>query len=953
MVDIQYSGTTASVATFMVTSFDTLNQPSASFDLWAGSAYVAVVGGSLANITAFYLQGRYLPAGTPTSVNFLASLTGTLQQLSSIITASSGVTAGQFAWYFQFPSGGVAINVTFRIASPQWERNLAVSPPIWPPVGAPAVTTAPMVATPNVFTNPVLIPGVQGQTNLIRNSRCEGATVGVGAAGLMPTYWTISLAAGAKSDVVATGIDVATGFSYIDVRFYGTQTAVGGSLRFEAATFIDCNPSDTFSQSCYMALVGGTMANVTNVGLALYATNTAGTIVLNPPTSGVIIPTASLTPTLQRFFNQAYTLTSLATIANNKGQCCVDRARPGVARCSISRFVSLHRRLNSALHALPSRCRRRDSLDRPTPCCPAMGRSSPILCGSREPKARPTCYSTHAAKARMLALGATPTYWAQTPHGGVFTTCVGIGTDVTTGLPYVDIRLNGTSSSTGYQQRFLNTFQIPFNPNDPFAFSVYLALVGGSTAGNVTFLLYVYSLGPDGIQVGGSVNSGLLTLTATPQRFIFLNTAQPNATVSYMLPLLAVNWNNATAIDCTYRVICPQFEWGYQASAPSLPPPGILRPSDTMLSANAQVFTTPVGIYGQGGITNFINNPNSEGAVVGTIGSGGAWPTSWSINTFLALGIQIVASGVSDPDLGLPYIDVRLFGTPNATGATRIQVSTATSIPTVIGDVWSQSIYVALVGGSATNVANFGQVIYFADVTGGVGTGNTPAATFVPTGTLQRFPVPGRAVVGATTRRAWPAIWISMTINLAVDFTLRIAAPQLENNPVVTPPILPPLGTPAVTTRGLLANPVVGNFATIQGWPTIITANAIRLAYGGATVLGSPTIITATPVPFFAASSSIPASPTIITATPTLRLPASSSIPASPTIITANPVVGNFANINGRATVSANPVPLFAARATITGIQRQTNLIRNPRAEGATIGIVRRGDADLLVTACP
>jgi hypothetical protein len=62
-VDIQYSGTTIPTANFQVSSFDVLNAASSPFDQWAGSAYIALIGGDLSCITGLFVQQRLLGGG--------------------------------------------------------------------------------------------------------------------------------------------------------------------------------------------------------------------------------------------------------------------------------------------------------------------------------------------------------------------------------------------------------------------------------------------------------------------------------------------------------------------------------------------------------------------------------------------------------------------------------------------------------------------------------------------------------------------------------------------------------------------------------------------------------------------------------------------------------------------------------------------------------------------------
>ena len=154
-------------------------------------------------------------------------------------------------------------------------------------------------------------------------------------------------------------------------------------------------------------------------------------------------------------------------------------------------------------------------------------------------------------------------------------------------------------------------------------------------------------------------------------------------------------------------------------------------------------------------------------------------PTAWPLNRLysgrtasgLPNGVPrtIVGTGTVD---GLDYIDIRYNGTPTGTGANTIVFEPAVTV--AIGEIWSLSIFVALVGGALTNVSGF-----TLRAGGEGGTNYTPNATLTRwTDTQVRS-----ATAGALTLR-WN--WTALA---AVDVTFRFAAPQRTLGAQMLPPI--------------------------------------------------------------------------------------------------------------------------------------------------------------------
>jgi hypothetical protein len=88
-----------------------------------------------------------------------------------------------------------------------------------------------------------------------------------------------------------------------------------------------------------------------------------------------------------------------------------------------------------------------------------------------------------------------------------------------------------------------------------------------------------------------------------------------------------------------------------------------------------------------GGRRNMLPNSGTSGAVLGVVGSGGAFPTGWEMSA--GLSRQVLGSGETG---GIPYFDLRLTGT--FTGGYFINFSLPNAIRAADGQTWNASLYV-------------------------------------------------------------------------------------------------------------------------------------------------------------------------------------------------------------------------------------------------------------------
>jgi hypothetical protein len=191
--------------------------------------------------------------------------------------------------------------------------------------------TGPQSLSPALMTNaqtffaPAVVPGTRTLTqvafnriNLIPNSTMVGGAT-VGTPGAMPTLWSYTSYPGISRSVVAQGVDAATGFNYVDVRFFGTGVAVGYNGINDLNQTVYCSTNQQVTHSIYAALVAGTQP--TSLQIQARAQNQAGT-------GYNIVATAinGLTADLQRYtasvtLNRAdiYKLDGWIQLATNAG----------------------------------------------------------------------------------------------------------------------------------------------------------------------------------------------------------------------------------------------------------------------------------------------------------------------------------------------------------------------------------------------------------------------------------------------------------------------------------------------------------------------------------------------------------------------------------------------------------------------------------------------------------
>lgn len=166
--------------------------------------------------------------------------------------------------------------------------------------------------------------------------------------------------------------------------------------------------------------------------------------------------------------------------------------------------------------------------------------------------------------------GTLPTNWGVT-LSGLTQTIVGTGTE--SGIPYVDIRLNGTTSAAGFfALYFETTAAVAASTGQTWTLSLFYRLTAGSltnvTSSTLALQEYASSGGSflqsDSTTVVPSGNAALATqrLTATA--------TLAQATVTSIRPTVAFFCGTGVAIDLTIRIGAPQLELGGFVTSPVL-----------------------------------------------------------------------------------------------------------------------------------------------------------------------------------------------------------------------------------------------------------------------------------------------------------------------------------------------------------------------------------------------
>lgn len=219
--------------------------------------------------------------------------------------------------------------------------------------------------------------------------------------------------------------------------------------------------------------------------------------------------------------------------------------------------------------------------------------------------------------------GTMPTNWSTSQGSDNLTfTIVGFGTDISSGLQYIDIKIAGTSAATTNVQIFFDQ-AAPAAASTQYTYSGYVAMIAGSTSG--------ISGGNLGLNCD-TYNSS--TYVATPWTINFTPTGTltrqsstvttSSTTITVFHAYLAFTPLTSPAINITLRIAGIQMEQAASASAWKSTPGYGIAPGGNSSTTATGLLTSHAG--GSGGATNGGGGGAGGPAGVGSSGttSGGA-----------------------------------------------------------------------------------------------------------------------------------------------------------------------------------------------------------------------------------------------------------------------------------------------------------------------------------------
>ena len=211
-------------------------------------------------------------------------------------------------------------------------------------------------------------------------------------------------------------------------------------------------------------------------------------------------------------------------------------------------------------------------------------------------------------------------------------------------------------------------------------------------------------------------------------------------------------------------------------------------------AADVPTFVLPArGLLIEGQRTNSVPNPRGEGAIAGVPGT---LPTGWVGALGGIPSRDVVGVGV---EFGLPYVDIRFYGTPTSTTAATVAFAANNGIAAVDGQTWSTTHFARIVGGTQNAVNRF--MSGFRVFNGGT---VLTALFSVPTltGALQRVGHTG-TIAQPTCTGITPLFYVEPLTGAGdVDVTVRLYTPQAEQAGFSSSVILPPVGAPGAALRG-------------------------------------------------------------------------------------------------------------------------------------------------------
>lgn len=205
--------------------------------------------------------------------------------------------------------------------------------------------------------------------------------------------------------------------------------------------------------------------------------------------------------------------------------------------------------------------------------------------------------------------------------------------------------------------------------------------------------------------------------------------------------------------------------------------------------------------------TNSIRNNTMVGAVAGTPGT---LPTNWSAVTS-GMAFNVIGTGTEN---GITYIDIQCVGTTTG-GSSAVRFEPTNQVAAASGQSWTGSFYARQVAGATTNITTI-QTNMFGRTSANAGNSDdSSSANLVSTISAASLSVARRAhtitLANATTAFVSVQLLLTHSVGVAIDITLRIGLPQLEQGAFATS-VIP------TTTTALTRAADVASINTLSPW---------------------------------------------------------------------------------------------------------------------------------------
>ncbi len=459
--------------------------------------------------------------------------------------------------------------------------------------------------------------------------------------------------------------------------------------------------------------------------------------------------------------------------------------------------------------------------------------------------------------------GTMPTNWAM---GGITTgmSYSIVGTGTANGVNYMDIQFSGTNNSgavTYINVLYEGASAISAATGDTFSNSVSAALLSGTPPTGMYVAWYHRDAANGGL--GYTATDVPRTLTSSLQRYSYTWTI-PFADVASIVPFVFFTVQPGDATNFRLRIAAPQVEKknfatsfiptsgstatrvadAYaQHAAGYFNASGVLNWANNDVARSAAYYWNGAAWVAGGGAllepaaTNGIRNSTGQGTVPGQPGTA---PTYWSVqSTNAGILTQVVGNGTEN---GIPYTDVRFYGTATAAGALRVYFDGYTAASQ--GQFWTFSAYHKLVGGSFANLTGPAFIIDEVN-SGGTYLSNTNSSFAAPTsaGLGTQRPSFTTVVREATVSRISPYYLMNYNNGAVVNVTVRLGLPQLEQSVTATSPI--PTGSGSVTRAADVFGQQTATHYSSTGQLRYPAGNTERLdySYNGSTWVSEGALI--------------------------------------------------------------------------------------------------------------